>query len=268
MNTICAICEQLQKINSYTPLQTNTIWSFNPYLYLSLNQMRSAFYFFFQQEYKSSTFYTTYNEEGYTYTQWHIYYLAKNTVKSKKLQKQTFWLFQVLSHYPFFTEMIIMGSQNDPLHHTLLHFMRYLEKYGTIQKKIVKLLEEFSLQLSDTDTNGCSGEYFLLYKIMDKHDIDKCNQLTREYKLMESELFSQPDIKEHLQCCKLCNEPIDKFIDLVRLSTLEKYNIIITTIIEKRTECNQIYKNYHSDIDASVERHQYVIDIYKKCLSL
>lgn len=259
---ICRICEQLKKIEYSTPTETNTIWGFNPYMYLSFNQMKTAFHFFIIQEYTSSTFYTTYNEEGYTYTQWQIYYLSKNTIKAKKLHKQTLWLFKILSGYPFFKELVKIGTRNDPLHHTLLHFMRYLEKYGPSQQKIVELLEEFSLSLSDIDSSGYSGDYYLLYKIMNKDDIEKCNQLTHEYKVMETELFNNDEIKEQLKYCEICSEPIDKFTDLVNIKNIDKK--LITDIIQKRTECNDIYKSYQ--YDSSVERHQHVIDIYKKII--
>lgn len=261
-NNICSICRQTKTIALTTPVDSNTIWGFNPYIYMSFNQMKNAFYFYLKNKDISRSFYTTHNEEGYTYTQWQIYYISKNTTKAKKLHKQTFWLFSVLSEYTFFTEMIRMGSAADPLHHTLLHFMKYMEKYGPLQQKMVSLLEMFGLCLTDIDTNGCSGEYYLLDKIMEKSDIDRCNQLTHEYKKIEDDLFNTPEILNYLQKCEECGEPVDKFVDLKKIPTeiMEKYSYFLQTSIKKRRECNEIYKSYiHTN--SSIERHQYVIDM-------
>jgi hypothetical protein len=155
-----------------------------------------------------------------------------------------------------------MGSAADPLHHTLLHFMKYMEKYGPLQQKMVSLLEMFGLCLTDIDTNGCSGEYYLLDKIMEKSDIDRCNRLTHEYKKIEDDLFNTPEILNYLQKCEECGEPVDKFVDLKKIPTeiMKKYSYLLQTSIKKRRECNEIYKSYiHTN--SSIERHQYVIDM-------
>jgi hypothetical protein len=262
MNNSCSICKQRQVIASSTPVDSNTIWGFNPYIYLSFNQMKNAFFFYLKSRDISRSFYTTHNEEGYTYTQWQIYYISKNTAKAKKLHKQTFWLFTVLSEYTFFTEMIKMGSITDPLYHTLLHFIKYMEKYGPLQQKMVALLEICGLRLTDKDANGYSGEYYLLDKIMDQSDIIHCNQLTREYKKVEDELFDIDDIAQYLQTCEECHQPIDKFSDLkkIPIDIIQRHSDLLQTSIKKRTECNEIYKRY-IDTNASIERHQHVIDM-------
>ena len=251
-NKTCSICKQYQNIIT-TPL-SNSIWSFNPYIYSTFNQMKTAL-----KTTNISDFYT-YNNEGYTYTQWQIYYISKNTIKAKKLHKQTFWFFKILSEYTFFNDLIKMGSREDPLHHTLLHFIKYMEKYGLLQQKMIKLLEKFGLSLHDTDKDGYSGEYYLFNKIMDKNDIEYCNKLTHQYKKLEHEFYSKEDIQHYLQKCDQCNEPINKFNDLknIPIDIIKVYIKKINEIVKRRTECNNIYKKYQCDL-----RHQYVIDMYK-----
>jgi hypothetical protein len=214
----------------------------------------------------SSKFFDTYNEDGYTYCQWQIYHLSRNCHKFKKLHRPTLWLFHILAEYPMFNKMIRQGRRDDPSHHTLLHFIKYLEKYGGLQKEMVGLLQYHGLSMNDEDSEGFSGNSYLLQKQMAEQDVIHANRLTHEYKRMEESLFES--ISSYTTKCRECQEPIAKYDDLAihfeEIRALPTYSEIRDTmrnIIEKREECNHIYQRYGNN--DNVQRHQYVVERYR-----
>lgn len=249
---------------------SDTLWGFNPYSYLTYKELRVALNEFIQIHFYNRNnnphFYNSVNEEGYTFTQWNIYYLAKHDTKSKRLHLQTMWLFYLLSDHSFFADLIRHGKTADPLHNTLHHFMSYLEKYGSTQKKITSLLLSHGLKMDDIDSEGKTPASILLETEMDRIDVVRCNELTRSYKQLEKTCLSPLYETHSIRLCEECNEPVGLFEDIT--AHFDKIRHLSTEIQEMtnlREKCNNIYKKYDSE-SPSVQRHQYVIDLYKSLL--
>lgn len=268
---LCSAC--LVRLADHTEDNENeklndTLWGFNPYSYATYKDLRFALNEFIDHHFLNNHphFYNSLNDEGYTFTQWNIYYLSRNDTKSRRLHLQTMWLFYLLSEHSFFRDMIRHGKRDDPLHNTLHHFMSYLEKFGSTQKKIISLLLSHGLDMNDMDAQGKTPSSLLLEMEMDQQDVVRCNELTRAYKQLEKTCLS-PLYNDHLiRLCKECNEPVGLFEDIS--THFDKIRYLSTEIQEMtrlREECNDIYKKYDSE-SPSVQRHQYVINLYKSLL--
>lgn len=266
-NELCSACLLRTEPNEIDEL-SHTLWGFNPYSYSVYKELRLALSQFITTHYyekgKPSSFYNSLNEDGYTFSQWNIYYLSKNDTKSKRLHLQTMWLFYILAEYPFFPLLIRHGKRNDPLHHTLHHFMTYIEKYGYSQKKLTGLLLYHNITMHDVDSEGNTPSTLLLQTEMAKEDVTKCNQLTHSYKELEKKCLLP--LKPFIRKCVKCEEPIGLFEDIT--THFDKILHLSTSIHEMTTfreECNNIYKKYGAS--QSVQRHQYVVDLYKSLLN-
>lgn len=265
---LCSAClVRLSDIENQNKDKNNTLWGFNPYSYASYKELRVALNEFIDKNYiHNPHFYNSLNEEGYTFSQWNIYYLAKNDTKSKRLHLQTMWLFYLLSEHSFFRDMIRHGKREDPLHNTLHHFISYLEKYGSTQKKITSLLLSNGLGMDDTDSEGRTPSSLLLEMEMDKKDVIKCNELTRAYKQLEKTCLSPLYQDNLIRLCQECKEPVGLFEDITaHFDKIRHFSNEIQEMTHLREECNMIYKKY-DDKSQSVQRHQYVIDLYKSLL--
>lgn len=271
MKKLCHSCEQ--KIMVY---DTNkNIWDFNPYIYETFKDLKEGFKKFYKSLYvcDSDNFYSCYNNDGYTYTQWYVYIIGKNMYKYRNLKKKTFWMFQVLSNYDFFTKLIKLGRNDDKLHTTLHHFLKYLDNMGKIEKLTIELLIVNGLKMEDIDNDGYSCNDYLNQKTLSEDDLLKTKLITSEYKKTEDDLFQSYDVFNSFSRCDICKEFINKFDDLLMYKDLIKINKNIKDIIEKikeiiikRIECINIYLKY-KNCTHSTERHIYVVNIYKEFLS-
>jgi hypothetical protein len=221
---------------------------------------------YIKKNYSDSTFYNTFNATGFTFTQWNIFYLGKIDVKSRNLHLDTMRLFYLLSEYPFFSEMIKCGTRDDPLHHTLHHLMTYIEKYSSTQRKIVSLLTSHGLSMDDFDSEGNTPASLLLQIQMDKEDVNKCNHLTRAYKNLEKICLSPLYENNHIRLCEQCNQPVGLFEDITNhFDKIRHLSENIKEMTRLRDECNTIYRQYGES--KSVQRHQYVVDLYRSLLN-
>ena len=85
---------------------------------------------------------------------------------------------------------------------------------------------------------------------------------------MEDALFDR--IKDQLRLCDICQEPVAKYEDLttvVQSQKAEISNTELAQIMQYRDECNMIYRLYGDNHNASIQRHQYIVDIYQGLLS-
>jgi hypothetical protein len=266
---ICGTCIKKTSVSE----NTNTIWGFNPFQYSTYYDMKEAFYLFYKNCGESEcSFYTSFNEEGYNYCQWYVYYLGSNTYKNKKLHYHIVWLFNILSEYPFFKNFIRLGCKEDPSSTSLLHFVKYANNITYLQKKMIELFISYDLSLDDEDGDGCSGHDYLSQKIMTKEDKGKCSYLTKIYKIKEKELdlIVYHLIGNNMKKCELCNDLIEKHKDMVvNKETLKKNDRVvemIKEIIKTRQECISVYRMYNNS-NRSLERHQYVVDSYCDIIS-
>uniref|UniRef100_A0A6C0KFS9 Uncharacterized protein n=1 Tax=viral metagenome TaxID=1070528 RepID=A0A6C0KFS9_9ZZZZ len=247
-------------------LNTVTIWQFPPFCYQTDDEADEAFRQFVPSPVLPE-FYCSYNEEGYTYMQWQVYYLSKNRHDCKSLHASVLRLFRVLAKYPFFDEMIKMGTRADPLHTTLHHFTKYMERAGWRQTEMLDLLMRHNLSLDDEDSEGVTPRDNLSCKFVQTSDLNRANSLTKAYKERERQLFSDV-LGDRCKKCNRCNDWIDPYGCLEEVLRDEdvKSRVLgdIDAIIGYRTKCNEIYRTYLFDSSPIITRHQYLIDWYKR----
>lgn len=272
MKKLCHSCEQ-----KIIVCNTNkNIWDFNPYIYETYKELKDGFKNFYKLLYCNDNynhnFYSCFNDDGYTYTQWYAYIIGKNMYKYRNLKKKTFWMFQVFSNYDFFTKLIKLGRNDDKLHNTLHHFLRYLDNMGKLERLTIELLITNGLKMEDIDSDGYSCNDYLNQKTLSEEDLLKTKSITSQYKKTEEELFMSY-VFNNFSRCDMCNDFINKFEDLLLYKDLIKVDkdiidivVKIKDIIAKRMECINIYLKYENCIN-STERHIYVVDVYKDFLS-
>ena len=290
---ICGTCEQKNSIEK----DSETIWGFNPFMYDTFRSLKKAFYFFYIK--MKPNFYKKLNEEGYTYSQWYIYYLSNNMYKYKKLHKQIVWLFQVMSEYDFFKHFIKLGKFEDHKHNTLHHYLKYMTNMGNLQYLILNLLINNGLNMTDEDNEGYNGYDYLNNKLLSDEDKLEKNILTRKYKILEKEFDNIVLLKigDKMKKCDICLDFIEKYEDIKlykqyiykkddkedneengdkednednEKNEKNEKNVkyikhLIEKIIEYRQNCINIHKKYIKCSD-SIERHQYVVDIYRELI--
>jgi len=263
---LCGTCIEKEKIS-----EKGNIWDFNPFIdsYQTYQDIKNGFDLFYKTQ--PPLFYMSHNEEGYTYSQWYVYFLSKNYYKYKKLKKNTLWLFQAMSCYSFFPNLIRLGSKEDALHTTLHHFLKYLETRTFLNGKMMELLLTFGLSLHDEDNQGMTGFNYLHQELLSEEDRNRSYELTNQYKTLEKMIdpVIMESLKEKILVCERCNEYLQKYQDMIDnkeilASCLANYLDSIYEIIRKRQECIDIYRKYVTYDEKSTERHQYVVDIYQK----
>ncbi len=253
---ICRACTIRHSTPIVPDLLSNTIWSFPFFKYPSQHEMAEEFKCFMSTT--NPVNFTSYNDEGYTYPQWQIYYLSKNRHDYKSLHRSILHLFRVLSNYPFFKDMIRYGSKNDPLHHTLHHFTKYMDRVSYLQNEMMVILTENGLSMEDEDSDGMTPRDYLSNIRLHPEDLRRVNELTRLYKECERVLFETIAVRK----CEMCNDAIAPYDDLSNISNISN-NSQIQEIMKLREECADIYRAYDC---SSVARHQYIIDRYKNIL--
>lgn len=262
--TICALC--IDKTQQETNNIEKDIWGFYPYKYPTLFLMKRAFDRFIKNI--DDGFYSSYNEDGYTYAQWYVYSLGRNNHKNKILHKQTMWLFETLSTYPFFKNLIKLGKRDDQNHNSLHHFLKYLDNYtgNFYQKKIIDLFLGNGLSLEDEDNEGYSGYDYINEKTLDQNDLLLTKEYTKKYKNLEKDLIEK--IYTHLEKCENCNCIISMYNDISQNPTICKDHIeTITKITESREKCINVFKKYEFQC-RGVERHEHIVDIYKNIINI
>ena len=269
----CSSCQQ--KLIELDETVDN-IWGFNPYIFKTYICMKNGFRKYYKNIMNTFTldkedeFYSVYNEEGYTYTQWYVYIISKNNYKYRELKKQTLWLFQVLSGYDFFRKLVALGKNNDILYTTLHHFLKYLDNIGLYQNCILKILIESGLCLDKEDGEGNSGNDYLMKKMLSDEDLKITREITRQYKLEEEILYSHFIFKEESFIrCELCNKFVDIYKDIIenksKISSFKEIIDKLKSIINKRQECIDIYQKYEN-CNNSTDRHIYVVNVYKNII--
>jgi len=253
--------------------KVDNIWGFNPYTFKTYRCMKNSFREYYKNITKTftsdndSTFYSVYNDQGYTYTQWYSYVISKNNYKYRELKRQTLWLFQVLYDYKFFKKLIALGKRDDPLHTTLHHFLKYLDNISLCQNCMLKLLTENDLNLDTEDSEGISGNDYLMRKMLSDEDLKTTREITRQYKTEEETLYSHHIFKDDSFIkCEICNKFVDIYKDIIKnKSKMLDLSDLIKRIIKKRQDCIDIYKKY-DNCNNSTDRHIYAVNVYKSVI--
>lgn len=262
------ICSSCQQKLIQTDVNKKTIWGFNPYSYESFNDLKISFRNFYKNSYKNDEeFYLCHNDDGYTYTQWYVYIISKNNYRYRLLKKQTLWFFQILSGYDFFKKLISLGKKDDHLHNTLHHFLKHLDNMGIYQQRMLNLLLENDLKLDTEDSDGLSGNDYIINKTLSEEDLRITKEITKQYKLQEEDAFSH-EIFNHdtFIKCEICKDFVDKYQDMIKnRSKIKSIDLLVQkfiNIIDKRYQCIEIYKKYDK-CKNSTDRHIHVVNVYK-----
>lgn len=259
---LCQTCEQ-----KTTPCTStnNNIWDFNPYLYPTFYEMTNGFREFYKkynqsQHERPNSFYETYNEDGYTYSQWYVYFISKNYYRYKDLKKQTYWFFQIMAGYDFFKKMVRIGKRDDALHTTLHHFLKYLDNFTWYTNKIIELLQDNGLKLEEEDGEGMSGNDYLAQHLLSPEDLEHSKKLTGEYKRLEESFYKHPFFSDFKRCQR-CHDFLDIYQEMIRnKEKMKEMKVDIINIIKKRQECIDVYLKY-PNCENSTKRHQYIVDL-------
>lgn len=279
---LCSTCmSRIQVPTADSKSGTLTLWDFPFLQYRSFHEMKrnlSDYYTAYQQESADpSLFWRTHNEDGYTYTQWQIYFLSKKYHRYRGMRCAVFTLFDVLATFPFFIDLILLGTRDDPAHHTLHHYLFHMEcGINYLQKKmytrLVRHLERKgrldALETRDARNHSVTDYYQKL--VLPTEVVKTCNSLTESYKKIENDLFSN---LEFLSRCRMCQTYLRPYQELVEqhnylFEFLDKYpewSDKIYNMLQERDQCNQLYYSYittEGDVD-SVKRHDYVIGVYR-----
>lgn len=257
---------------------TMTIWDFPFLKYHSFPAMKHALHLFRSQTHGSDqSFWFTHNPDGYTFTQWQIYYLSKKYFRYKSMRGPVFTLFNVLATFPVFTEMLLQGTRADPKHHTMHHYLMHMEcGINTLQLKMFTYLENWlhrhrrSDALHQEDANGCTVYDYYQKLFLPPEVTQQCRELTEAYKRVENQLFRQLPF---LSKCVKCATYLQPYHDLVKFHThffdfLDQqpdWNDRLTEMLKQRELCNQIYTNStERELDKKcIKRHDYVMDVYR-----
>lgn len=277
MKSQCFTCTWKNELKSNDSGE-KTLWNFPYLLYPDYNQMKQKLEEWYgdYKEYNKSSFWNTYNEDGYTFSQWNIYYLSKKYHCYREIQDVIFILFNVLSTFPFFNELLVMGTKEDAKHHTAHHYLYNMEFgiNGKQKKMFYQLKEWMGINVFFQRDNNGYHVYDYYKKLNMPYDLQKeCKRLTESYKRQETKLFSNLSF---LKKCTECGAYLQPYTDLIECHSLfydfldknEEWSESIEDFVTKREKCNDIYRNYlndnnHNNND-SVERHDYVIETYRK----
>lgn len=281
-NDLCSICQsrkQQQEVSVSETVGTSTLWEFPFLQYHRFDEMKQALNLYYNSYENSDprTFWCLHNEDGYTFTQWQIYFLSKKYYRYRGMRGPVFTLFNVLATFPFFTDLLLLGTRQDPTHHTLHHFLFHMEcGINHIQTRmyffLVKSLQQHGHlhRIHTKDGRNCSVIDYYNKLLLPQHVVNKCNSLTEAYKKTENELF------EHLHFlskCRQCSSYLRPYQELVEqhihlfefLDQYPEWSEKIHEMLQSRDECNQLYGTYvknEGDLE-SIKRHDYVIQVYR-----
>lgn len=254
-----------------------TLWDFPFLSYSSFGEMLSGLVDFVQQYHASDRFWSQRNEDGYSFTQWQIYYISKKFFRYKGIRGAVFNLFNALSKFSFFGALITLGTATDPLHHTVHHYLLHMEcGMNTLQMKLYQFLVNWLVQhgycdsLSRTDDRGMNVFDYFEKLFLPVQVVRQCRQLTETYKREEQCLFA---MLPFLSKCEMCSSYINPYTELVQnsdrlfrfLDDQPDWSDRIYDMLSQRDQCNQLYAKHTSrQIDEKcVQRHDHVINVYR-----
>lgn len=271
--TICNSCQQKTNVDEIK----NNIWDFNPYSYDSYYELKKSFKHLIVKNFTNlSNFYKSYNEDGYTYSQWYVYVISKNSYKCRKLYKQTWWLLDVMSKFSFFKDLIKIGKKDDNKHNSLHHFLKYLDNYNNsfYQNKVIELFTKNGLDLNDEDSEGFSGYDYINEKMLSMEDLELTRNFTKIYKQSENILkeIIHKKLNHVLEKCEICGDAFNIYGDMLKykdnLSDIYQNNKkLVENIIKYRRDCVTIYKKY-PNMKSGTDRHDHIVNIYENIFGI
>lgn len=285
---LCDACEWKQKLSvSIHSTNLDTIWGFDFTEYADVETMKTSFEQLYSQYMINhpatvDEFWNTHNEYGYTYSQWQIYYLSKKYHRYHDLKDPLFNLFHVLSGYAFFVDLLLLGTRDDPHHHTLHHYFFQMECGVTcVQMIMFRYLRNFLIRegrersLNQKDKNDRSVYDYLQQLYVPKYILSRCRRLTEKYKRCEQEWFeSFPCMKQCVQC-RNCIRPYETMMTnqnkcLEFLNTNPEWREKLLEMVKQREECNHLYAQFAKrQLDMNcLQRHDYVVDTYHALLGI
>lgn len=265
--------------------ESGTLWHFPYQQYADVNEMHAALEQHHQQWVSrhhvngKDAYWNRHNTEGYTFTQWTIYYVSKKNHAYRRIRPTIEILFHALSRMPFFGRLLGLGRRDDRHHHTLHHFLFWMESGMTFfQKRLYRDLvhwlnrHRLSYLLFVSDQNNRSVIDYFHQVQLPSHIFQECRSLTRAYKETERAWFAQLDF---LARCEECNDWVRPYEDLVEhtddvnawLDEHPDWSDTLLEMIQKREKCNRMYLQAGDPSrptdEQSVQRHDYVLDVYR-----
>jgi len=135
-----------------------------------------------------------------------------------------------------------------------------MDRQGWQQREMIDLFTRHGLSLDDEDSQGVTPQDHLANKALLPVDTRRANELTRQYKECERNMFTLFILDDK---CIRCGDWIDPYRSLEDVSLPHD---LVATILTLRTECNDVYRAYLPAFSPTIVRHQYVIDWYQKKL--
>lgn len=265
--------------------EAGTLWTFPypqyPEFDAMLIALRQHYADFLQQHpQQHDAYWNRHNTDGYTFTQWTIYYVSKKTHSYRRIRPIIEKLFQALSRMPFFGRLLALGRADDRHHHTLHHYLFWMESGMTFfQKRLYRHLvhwlnrHRMSYLMFVCDQHGRNvNDYFHQVQLPDEI-FAQCRALTRAYKGAEQRWFAQLDFLSRCRECHDCVQPYDDLIERAGqvhewLDKHPEWTDAVWKMIRQREQCNRMYADSHDDFsrltnEQSVLRHDYVLDVYR-----
>ena len=279
---LCATCElkltPAENVEVGAEGVQGSIWEFPFLKYENFHEMWCEFNEFYRKfllnGHSDRDFWCLHNKEGYTFTQWQVFYVSKKIHRYRDLRRAVFTLFNVLCKFSFWNELLRLGTRSDSRHHTIHHYLVHMESgMNAFQKKMFDFLNNYmtSEEIELKDNNNCSIiDYY--NQILIPEAVQKlCAELTEQYKRTEKEFFDQLPFMIRCEMCSACIQPYE---DLVQYHT-ELYQLLdeqpdwsdrLEEMLTQRERCNRMYAECTTRVldERCVRRHDYVLDVYRK----
>lgn len=282
--SLCDSCLWQHENKEETNAEVDTLWQFPYQQYEDVKVMGAAL----RDDYERvraryvddpDRYWNRHNADGYTFTQWTIYYVSKKNYTYRTIRPFVERLFHALSWMPFFGSLLALGRRDDCRHHTLHHFFFWMESGMTFyQKRLYRHLvnwlnrRRLSHLLFVCDANGHHViDYF--HQVHLPHQVfQTCRQLTRAYKQTERAWFAEMNVLPRCEQCRDWLRPYEHLLDSADevnawLDEHPEWSERVLEMIQQREACNRLYQEHtskerESDQD-SVQRHDFVLDVYR-----
>lgn len=261
---LCSKCNYETKIIDFSLEIPKSIWEFDPLNY-EPQDIHEKLCTFINTIPKDSLF--SLNNDGFTYTQWQVFWLGKSKYRIKKYYKSVMNFFKSLEECldpETFGKMLWQGSLEDPKHTTLHHYFEYCETFCN-EWFVKNMCSKYGLTMYIKNSEEKTPLDFRKEKGFPYEKRKIINSTYAEYKKIEKD-FKKQHRDLFPEKCEKCNEILNYFdsIHLVTIDNFWREKLLRALLLRQKvfnifSECSSETLEY---------RHQYVIDVYKKILKI
>lgn len=257
---LCNTCEVKEKTNN----NSNSIWDLKDLKYANkLTDDQLLEYHF---------------SEPRTWAHWNAWYIGayqKWALREKpRIIREFFELSGALSKDRFY-KLISKGIDTDSKH-TALHHL-YLNANNINDegiKKIAELLIKNGLNMDQPNEKGITPRMYIEQKKVPFEKKCKIDKLIKNYKEIENQFnhIIKQNFDKYFDKCEKCGYELNYVEGLERIppkefqKVMKEYLVKLKIVIDLRNEVANIYKTMGSIYQESIERHEYLVNIYKKLL--